>query len=429
MATVGVKPGCVEPQVHAAADPRRAAPPVRVLIVFNSIALYGMERQVIELFDLLRPEVEPHFLLSYTTYRKQLPLLTEIERRGLEHSFFSDRTDWPKIGRPRSLRQAWQMAMAMIKGNRDVLRRALDCDAIYLPAWGYGLFALLAAPYARLTGKRVIYCFHDLPHRRLLRLRVLSPLVTDCVHHTRFGYDFTVRTNPYLARKKTLVCPTRTQAWRLCHPDPRVRAELEGKRNLLFIGQLTYIKGFDLLLEAFRSIAPEYPDAHLQVLGTSSDERQLRNTIASMALESRVHLWGYRDDVHDFLRLAYLYVQSSVPSRVQEAFGRGAVEAMSQGAPTICFRSGALQELVLHEKTGLLCEEETPECLARNIRRFLDDPEFRDVCGRAARHSFEERYADDPVRDRWLEFFAQMTGRKVPEKRLGERSAGRNGTH
>jgi glycosyltransferase involved in cell wall biosynthesis len=407
LATVGVKPDCVEPQVHAAADPRRAAPPLRVLIVFNSIALYGMERYVIELFDLLRPEVEPHFLLSYTTYRKHLPLLTEIERRGLEYSFFSDRTDWPKIGRPRSLRQAWQMAMAMIKGNRDVLRRSLDCDAIYLPATGYGYFALLAAPYLRWRGQRVVFGFHDLPRSWQPSLRLISMLVSDCVHHTRFGYEFTTGTNPYIARKKTFICPGRTQSWRLCDPDPLVRRTLEGKRNLLFVGQVARSKGIDLLLQAFGGLASDYPDLHLHVLGGGPEEERLRHTIASMGLDSRVHLWGYRDDVHDFLSMTYLYIHPSPPSRFVESFGRGVVEAMSQGVPAVCFRSGALQEVVLHERTGLVGDQESAACLASNIRRFLDDPRFRSSCARGASSRFDELYSDERIRQRWVEFFGR----------------------
>jgi len=411
MATIGVKPDCVEPQLHAEADGRQVVRPVRVLIVFNTVFLYGMERQVIESFDLLRPEVEPHFLLSYTTQRKQLPLLAEIARRGLEHSFFSDHTDWPKIGRPRSLRQAWQMLVAMIQGNRDVLRRSRGCDAIYLPATGYGYFALLGAPYCRLRGKRVVFEFHDLPRSWQLRLRLVSMLATDCVHHTRFGYDFTVGTNPYIARKKTFICPGRTQGLRFCDPDPQVRRALECKRNLLFVGQVTRSKGIDLLLEAFGRLASDYPDSHLHVLGGCNEEQELRHTIASMGLASRVHLWGYRDDVPDFLRMTYLYIHPSPPSRFVESFGRGVVEAMSQQVPTVCFRSGALQEIVVHGKTGLVCEEETPECLAANIRMFLDHPRFRSTCARAALSRFEERYYDERLRQRWVEFFYGVESR------------------
>lgn len=405
MATLSVKPNPAVLNEDATISTRTATRSVRILIVFNTVSLYGMERYVIELFDLLRPEVQPHFLLSYTTRRMQLPLLKEIELRGLEHSFFSDRLGWPKIGRPHTPRQAWQMTIAMFKGNRDVLRQALDCDVIYLPAWGYGLFALIAGAHARLTGKRVVYGFHDLPRAWQLPLRLISLMVSDCVHHTRFGYEFTTRTNPYIVRKKNFICPGRTQSWRLCEADPQVQRALEGKRNLLFIGQMSRPKGIDLLLEAFASLATEYPDAQLHVVGDGPEEDRLRHTIASMGLDSRVHFWGYRDDVHDFLRSTYLYVHPSPPSRFVESFGRGVVEAMSQGVPVVCFRSGALEEIVLHEQTGLVCEQETVASLAANVRRFLDDRRFRASCGRAGLTRFRENYSDEVIRTHWLQFF------------------------
>ena len=103
-------------------------------------------------------------------------------------------------------------------------------------------------------------------------------------------------------------------------------------------------------------------------------------------------------------RSRWRYIHPSPPSRFQEAFGRGAVEAMSQEVPTVCFRSGALQEMVVHGKTGLAWEEETPECLAANIRVFLDQPRFRSSCTRAALRRFRELYSDDRIRARWIEF-------------------------
>lgn len=87
MATVTIKPDGVEFHEHKATGASPVARPVRVLIVFNTVSLYGIERQVIKSFDLLQPEVEPHFLSSYTTYCLQLHILAEIERRGLALPF------------------------------------------------------------------------------------------------------------------------------------------------------------------------------------------------------------------------------------------------------------------------------------------------------------------------------------------------------
>ena len=59
----------------------QSQPGVKVLVLLGSPFLYGMERSVIELFDKLRPEVEPHFVLTQTAFRQQLPILREIESR------------------------------------------------------------------------------------------------------------------------------------------------------------------------------------------------------------------------------------------------------------------------------------------------------------------------------------------------------------
>ena len=95
----------------------------RALIVFNSgPVIYGMERAVIETFDLLRPDVEPYFLLSYDFQRLDPPTFQEIKRRRFAYSFFSDKEGWTRIGWPRSIRHFGQMLLAMMRGNRDVLR-------------------------------------------------------------------------------------------------------------------------------------------------------------------------------------------------------------------------------------------------------------------------------------------------------------------
>src|SRR5687767_4146034 len=112
-----------------------------------------MERGVIETFDLLRPEIDPHFLMSYTTHQLNLPLLAEVQGRGLQYSFFSDLQGWPRLGKPHSLKEAWQMVKAIILGNRDVLRSAKDKDVIYLPGDRYFLFAALASVRHRIQNR------------------------------------------------------------------------------------------------------------------------------------------------------------------------------------------------------------------------------------------------------------------------------------
>src|SRR5580658_4684335 len=89
----------------------------RVLVVFNTVCLYGMERSVIETFEVLRPDVEPIFILNRANERHRTPLLAEMQRSKLPFRFFSDRRDWPRFGIPRSWIQARGILAALIQGN------------------------------------------------------------------------------------------------------------------------------------------------------------------------------------------------------------------------------------------------------------------------------------------------------------------------
>src|ERR1035438_2725759 len=93
-----------EPAVEPAVPSATSTPTgvTRVFIPLVTPFLYGMERAVIELFDALRPEVEPYFLQSNRIYQRQPPIIREMTRRGFSIQLLPDKTDWERIAKPRS---------------------------------------------------------------------------------------------------------------------------------------------------------------------------------------------------------------------------------------------------------------------------------------------------------------------------------------
>jgi glycosyltransferase involved in cell wall biosynthesis len=377
---------------------------VTVLIVFNAGAqMYGMERAVIETFDLLRPEVEPHFLMSYTTQRLGLPILDQIEKRNFARSFFSDETDWPRIGRPRSLVELWQMIVAIILGNKDVLRAARGKDIIYIPGTSYYYYAALALVVHRLVKRRTVYHFHDLLTRPSTLLRVAAWFTTDFVHNTRVGCDTTIAVNPWLKRKQNHVIPCPVRAGKALKARRVAPDFCQLKRQVFFVGQVSLHKGIDLLLDAFQVLAQSHADLILNVVGGCEDpalQRRLEN--GSKGGEPRVKWWGYREEVMQILQDAYLYVHPSPPSRFHESFGLGLVEAMSLGIPSVCFRSGVLAEIMVHGETGLICEDEDASSLAKSMDRILSDVDFRDYCGEQALRRYRDCFSAAYIKRSWL---------------------------
>jgi glycosyltransferase involved in cell wall biosynthesis len=378
------------------------ARPCRVFIPFTTPFLYGMERAVIELFDALRPEVEPYFLQGSLIFKDRPPVIDEMLSRGFSISLLPDKHHWPRLARPRSIQHLYKMVKASIRVNIAILNGARSKDVLYVPGISAGSSSLLAALLYRVTGRRVIHHFHDLGTNNCL-FPLWIPLVTDFIHNTEFGYRDIVQKLPAIKRKRNIIVPYILDVAPRVPEDPEARRLLEGKRNLFFVGQVSRHKGVDMLLEAFKLVARQYPDVILHLVGGCGEEfRRQLDLQLSRELADRVKFWGFRRDAIQLLRYAYLYVHSSPPSRFHESFGRSVVEAMAHGVPTVCFRSGALEEIVLHEKTGLICEESVAS-LASALNRFLQDFKFRKACGEGARQLYEQEYSSAVVRLRWTQ--------------------------
>jgi glycosyltransferase involved in cell wall biosynthesis len=316
----------------------------------------------------------------------------------LKHSFFSDRADWPRIGKPKSLAEALPIASAMLKGNRDVWSAARDADVIYVASLNYFYFSLAAALFGQVRKRRMIFQFHDLLERPSTQLKALSKFVTHYVHNTELSRDETMKANSFIERRRNWVIPC-----------PIVRSKTAGssapgnQRRILFVGQVAKHKGVDLLLDAVEILQPQHPNLFLDIVGGCEEPDLLKRIESMLGNGMRVKFWGYRPDVLEMMELADVYVHPTPPSRFHESFGRGVVEAMSVGTPSVGFHSGALKEIVRHEQTGLLCEEESARCLAENIDRLLRDDNFRISCGIEAAKRYLSEYSNERVKSLWLE--------------------------
>lgn len=369
----------------------------RVLIIFNTLCLYGMERSVIETFDLLRPEIEPIFLLQRSNRRYQTAVLREIETRGFGYRFFSDFWDWSRVGKPHGLISFFSVSFSIFLANLDVLWHGAAADFLYLPGWTSAVYSLLGALAFRLTGKKVIYFFHDLMLDAPRKVSLSVAISTDLVHCAGYSRDAVGRRNPCVSAKRNHVIPPAIEL----RPAASGFQHASGKRNFVFMGQVSLHKGIDLLAEAFKDVSRRHPEAELHIVGgcDSQFKEQLRNLLGGC---ESIKNWGYLDAAHGVLAAAYAYVHPSPPSRFHESFGRGAVEAMACGVPVICFASGALQEIVQDGVNGLLCSQETAECIAEQMTRLLADPSLRDRLAEGARRVYEQKYSNHIVKQAWL---------------------------
>ena len=102
---------------------------------------------------------------------------------------------------------------------------------------------------------------------------------------------------------------------------------------------------------------------------------------AARHLFPRVRFAGHLADVRPALAAMDIFVHPGDP----EPFGLVNVEAMAMGKPVVAFAHGALPEIIVPQKTGLLVRPNDVQGLAKAVLTLLESPDIRQQFGQAGR--------------------------------------------
>lgn len=183
-------------------------------------------------------------------------------------------------------------------------------------------------------------------------------------------------------------------------------ANLPPGRKLLFVGRLEPRKGFPIAVRAFKSLALEYSDLRLIVVGEGADRVALEEL--PLDLRDRVHMLGRVSD--EALPTYHQAVDCFIsPATGQESFGIVLVEAMAAGLPIVASDIPGYREVARDGVEALLVAPADPAALAEGVRTLLERPAFAAALG--ARASDRARdFAWDGIVDRLEEMYLELAG-------------------
>lgn len=163
--------------------------------------------------------------------------------------------------------------------------------------------------------------------------------------------------------------------------EPAPAPARDRKKEIIALGRLIDLKGYDLLIKAFAKIAAQYPDWNLKIYGEGESRQKLESLIRTEGLDDRVELPGTTQNVPDVMSLAGIFVLSSY----YEGMPNALMEAMSHGVACISFDCPfGPSELITHGKNGLLVDVGDIDGLSQNLSELISNPEKRQALGRAA---------------------------------------------
>lgn len=170
----------------------------------------------------------------------------------------------------------------------------------------------------------------------------------------------------------------------------------------LALGRLHHNKAFDVLIKAMRTV----PDAYLWIAGEGPLRAELEALATHLGVLPRIRFLGWRQDTAALFAAADLFV---CPSR-HEPLGNVVIEAWAQGLPVIAAAAQGPTQLIAHGENGVLTPVDDSAAMGEAIYRLLSDRTQAKAMGEAGKRAYQERFTEEAVVARYLDFFAKVTG-------------------
>lgn len=366
---------------------------LRVGFFFSYLEVGGAERLVQNLAPALALKgIDSYFLCLYTAGS----IGTQLREAGFPVEVLGCRSrfDW-RIARWLS---EW------LHANRIQILYTIDSP---LPmAW---------AGLARRRGWVERYCIGYHSHVRIGRLwqrylaeRIALP-VADRVIALSDSHRRALQARYHLPNSRLVVIPNGVDTHFLKPPDSpsacKQQLGFDPSTPLVsIVAQLRPEKNHRLFIEAARRVHPSDPQARFLIVGSGPLREELEAQVKKLQAEGYVHFLGLRQD----LPLIWGASDIGVLCSSTEALPISLIEAGACGVPAVATRVGGIEEVIQHERTGLLVPPADPQALAAAILSLLADPVKRAELGERFLHTVRERFSMEHAIESYAALFHSL---------------------
>ncbi len=144
------------------------------------------------------------------------------------------------------------------------------------------------------------------------------------------------------------------------------------KIKIGYIGQIIPRKKVDHILDIFNQIWQENNQMELFLLGDGKSKVEMEKNAEKLPSSQDIHFLGFRSDRLEWLSQFDLFVMTSS----DEGIPRCLMEAMAMGTPVAAYNIPGIDQLVEHEKTGLLAKYGDRATLKEYWKKIITDKAY-----------------------------------------------------
>ncbi|SDD76456.1 Glycosyltransferase involved in cell wall bisynthesis [Mucilaginibacter pineti] len=171
--------------------------------------------------------------------------------------------------------------------------------------------------------------------------------------------------------------------------QPLSNQRVHDRRFILGVGRLAYVKGFDMLIEAYAKAG--FNDIDLIIIGDGEERANLVCQVFNLGLREKVLMPGSKNNLQDYYSQAEMFV---LPSR-NEGYPNALVEAMSFGCPSIALNCDfGPAEIINDRENGILVNNEPISGLTLAMLHLVNKPALKNEIGNNARSILQTNHPD-----------------------------------
>ena len=180
---------------------------------------------------------------------------------------------------------------------------------------------------------------------------------------------------------------------------------LDGEKRIGFIGQLISRKNVFDILDIFENLSTKHNNLRLIFVGDGDQRAELESFAEKLASYAKIDFLGFRDDRLELLQSFDLFVMTST----LEGIPRCLMEACAMGVPVAAYDIPGIDQLITHEKTGLLATLGDTKTLSLYWEKLLFDNQSAMDLAENARQYVQTHYSAQRMADEYLELFTRLT--------------------
>lgn len=148
------------------------------------------------------------------------------------------------------------------------------------------------------------------------------------------------------------------------------------RKTVFYIGRLDAEKHLGVLIKAFAEVIKSKTDAQLIIVGSGTDQDNLKAMSVKYGIDNDVIFTGRvtDDEKIELLKIGTVFCMPS-PAELQSI---ATLEAMASGQPVVAVDVGALGELCQDGRNGLLCAKDDYKQIAKSLTTILGDEDLRE---------------------------------------------------